>query len=191
MSGYNSHMIRRARIFHSAVTAFAIACGLAQAFAASPDPALFDALAREEGDGWMEAEARILSAWEETGSEALNMIQMRGESALDEGNYPDAIGHLTALIDHAPDHAMGYQLRGLAFWMNGDYGPAGADLARALTLEPKQYLALTQLGAMLEELGDTERAAEALRRSLEINPHQQDAIDAAARLDLAATGTDI
>lgn len=184
-------MSRRTPIFHCAVTAFAIAFSLAQAFAAPPDPALFEALSQQEGEAWIEAEAQILTAWENTGSEPLNMIQMRGENALDEGDYLSAIGHLTALVDHAPDHAMGYQLRGLAFWLNGDYGPAAVDLSRALALEPKQFLALTQLGAMLEELGDNDRAAEALRRSLEINPHQQDAIDAAARLDAAQTGTDI
>ncbi len=184
-------MNRRVPFFHCAATAFATAFGLAQAFAAEPDPALFKALAREDGEAWIEAEAQILTAWENTGSEPLNLIQLRGETALDEGDYPTAIGHLTALVDHAPDHAMGYQLRGLAFWLNGDYGPAAMDLSRALELEPKQYLALTQLGAMLEELGDTTRATEALRRSLEINPHQQDAIDAAARLDAIETGTDI
>lgn len=162
-----------------------------QAQAEAADPALFDLLAQQEGEGWIEAEAQILAAWEDTGSEPLNLIQMRGETSLDEGDFLSAIGHLTALVDHAPDHAMGYQLRGLAYWLNGDYGPAALDLSKSLELEPKQYLALTQLGAMLEELGDTERAAEALRRSLEINPHQQDAIDAAARLDAAETGTDI
>ncbi|TKW67755.1 MAG: hypothetical protein DI616_05435 [Paracoccus denitrificans] len=184
-------MSRRTLIFHCAVTAFATAFGLAQAFAAPPDPALFEVLAQKDGEAWIEAEAQILTAWENTGSEPLNMIQMRGENALDEGDYPSAIGHLSALVDHAPDHAMGYQLRGLAFWLNGDYGPAALDISRALELEPKQYLALTQLGAMLEELGDNARASEALRRSLEINPHQQDAIDATARLDAAETGTDI
>ena len=184
-------MSRRALIFHCAVTAFATAFGLAQAFAAPPDPALFEALAQQDGEAWIEAEAQILTAWENTGSEPLNMIQMRGESALDEGDYLTAIGHLTALVDHAPDHAMGYQLRGLAYWLNGDYGPAAVDLSRALELEPKQYLALTQLGSMLEELDDPARATEALRRSLEINPHQQDAIDAKARLEAADTGTNI
>ena len=184
-------MNRRARIFQYTVTAFAIAFGPAQAIAAPPDPALFAALAQTEGEAWVEAETEILTAWEDTGSEPLNLIQMRGESALDEGDYPSAIGHLTALVDHAPDHAMGYQLRGLAYWLNGNYGPAAADLSMALELEPKQSLALTQLGAMLEELGDNARAAEALRLSLDINPHQQDAIDAAARLDAADTGTDI
>ena len=29
---------------------------------------------------------------------------------------------------------MGYQLRGMAYWLNGDYGPAAVDLARALEL---------------------------------------------------------
>ena len=44
---------------------------------------------------------------------------------------------------------------------------------------------------MLEELNDTPRAIEALSRSLEINPHQQDAIDAKARLEAIDTGTNI
>ncbi len=184
-------MIRRALIFHHAVTAFSIAFFAIPALAGKADPALFETLARTDSDAWMEAETQILTAWEDTGSEALNMIQIRGESALDEGDYLAAIGHLTALVDHAPDHAMGYQLRGMAYWLNGDYGPAAVDLARALELEPKQYLALTQLASMLEELDDPARAIDALTRSLAINPHQQDAIDAKARLEAADTGTNI
>lgn len=189
-------MNRRVPIFHHALAAIATAICTASAFAggavaAAADPALFDMLASQNGDGWIKAEAEILTAWEDTGSDALNLIQQRGEDALDQGDYVAAIGHLTALTDHAPEHAMGFQLRGMAFWLNGDYGPAAADLARALTLEPRQYLALTQLGTMLEELGDIDRAADALRRSLSINPHQQDARDAAARLDTADSGTSI
>ncbi|WBU64493.1 tetratricopeptide repeat protein [Paracoccus aerodenitrificans] len=178
-------------IFHSAVTAFATLTLSAQVFAAPADPALFETLAEKNGDAWMEAETQILNRWSDTGSEALNMIQTRGETALDEGDFVAAIGHLTALVDHAPDHAMGYQLRGLAFWLNGDFGPAAADLARSLELEPKQYLALSQLGAMLEELGNTQAATDALNRSLEIHPHQQDVIDAVSRLDAEDNGTDI
>ena len=158
---------------------------------APADAGLYETLAQTEGDGWIDAEMAVLSAWEDTGSEALNMIQNRGEGALDRGDYPSAIGHLTALTDHAPDHAMGFQLRGMAYWMNGDFGPAGADLAHALMLEPKQYLALTQLGTMLEELGDLKGAAAALDASLAINPHQMDAQDAASRIEAQAKGTDI
>ncbi|WP_143025651.1 hypothetical protein [Paracoccus isoporae] len=152
---------------------------------------MFETLAKTQGDGWIEAEARILTAWAETGSEALNLLQSRGESAIDEGDFGAAIGHLTALLDHAPDHAMGYQLRALAYWSNGDFGPAAADLAQALTLEPKQYLALAQLSAMLDEIGSRERALEAVQMSLEINPHQQDVKDAVALLDTGEDGTDI
>ncbi|MDO5641845.1 MAG: tetratricopeptide repeat protein [Paracoccus sp. (in: a-proteobacteria)] len=184
-------MSERNKLVQCVFTALAIAALPMQAAAEAPDPALFDLLAQESGDGWIEAEAQILRAWAETGSEPLNMIQLRGESALDEGDYKSAIGHLTALVDHAPDHAMGWQMRAMAYWLNGNYGPAAADLAQALTLEPKQYLALTQLATMLEELGDTPRALEAIRRSLDINPHQPDAIDAAARLEQTRSGTDI
>lgn len=184
-------MSRRATYFHRAVTAFATSFLAAQAFAEPADPALFETLARKDGDAWMEAETRILTAWADTGSEALNLIQSRGESAIDEGDFPAAIGHLTALLDHAPDHAMGYQLRALAYWSNGDYGPAAADLAQALALEPKQYLALAQLSAILDEIGNSEGALAAVRLSLEINPHQQDVIDAVRLLDTDEDGTDI
>ncbi|WBU52498.1 tetratricopeptide repeat protein [Paracoccus sp. SCSIO 75233] len=184
-------MSRRIPLFHLVVAAIAVLGPVRPSLALPVDPVWFDALAQPDGDAWIEAEAEILNAWSDTGSEALNMIQTRGENALDEGDFPSAIGHLSALIDHAPDHAMGYQLRGMAFWLNGDFGLAGADLARALELEPKQYLALTQLGMMLEELDSTEAAGDALRMSLTINPHQQDAIDAASRLDAVDNGTDI
>ena len=64
-------------------------------------------------------------------------------------------------------------------------------MARALELEPRQFAALTQLGGMLEEIGEDERALQAYRASLKIHPHQQEAIDAVARLERAQTGTDI
>ena len=121
----------------------------------------------------------------------MDLLLKRGEEALDQGDVPGAIGHLTALTDHAPDFATGYQARAVAYAMDGDFGPAAADLARALELEPRQFAALLQLGVLLEEMGDTDRALAAYRESLKIHPHQQEAIDGVARLEMATHGTDI
>jgi len=107
------------------------------------------------------------------------------------GDIPSAIGHLTALTDHAPDFAAGFQTRAAAYATAGQFGPALADLRRTLELEPRHFAALTQLGAMLEEMGDDARALAAYRASLAIHPHQQEAIDGQARLEHKRIGTDI
>lgn len=152
---------------------------------------LFSQLAKPEGESWRIAEADILREWSKSGSASLDLLFQRGEEALDQGDIAGAIGHLTALTDHAPDFAAGWQARAAAYAAAGQYGPAAADLAHALELEPKQFAALTQLGAMLEEMGQNDHALTAYRESLKIHPHQQEAIDAVARLEQTRLGTDI
>lgn len=151
---------------------------------------LFAELAQPGGETWARAETDILRIWSRSGSAAMDLLYKRGEAALDAGDPAGAIGHLTALTDHAPDFAAGWYLRAVAFYMNGDFGPALADLEQVLALEPRQFAALTQLGAMLEELGARDRALQAYRASLKIHPHQQDAADAVKRLEQETQGTD-
>lgn len=204
--GYNPNMIIRLPLFHHVVTAVATGNFILAAFAgglwaqesngaaseAPLDPAemaqLFTDLAAPDGEGWMIAESDILRAWSRSGSAVADLLARRGEEALDRGDYAAAIGHLTALTDHAPDFARGYQLRAAAYLLNGNDGPAAADLAMALRLEPRNFLALTQLGDMLEEIGDDPRALLAFRESLKIHPHQQEALDAVARLEKSLQG---
>ncbi len=151
---------------------------------------LFAELAQPEGESWARAETDILRIWSRSGSAAMDMLYKRGEAALDAGDSATALGHLTALTDHAPDFAAGWYLRSVAFYLDGDFGPALADLERVLTLEPRHFAALTQLGTMLEEVGDKPRALQAYRESLKIHPHQQDAQDAVTRLEQETQGTD-
>ena len=182
-----------AMLLAASVNIFALGArdGVASAQDVPDMDALFQQLAEPEGEGWRIAESDILREWSKSGSPAMDLLLKRGEEALDQGDAVTAIGHLTALTDHAPDFATGYQARAVAYALKGDYGPAAADLARALELEPRNFAALTQLGAMLEEMGDDARAMTAYRESLAIHPHQQEAIDGLARLEMANHGTDI
>ncbi|MDO5646404.1 hypothetical protein [Paracoccus sp. (in: a-proteobacteria)] len=145
----------------------------------------------QPGEGWRIAESDLLREWSRSGSASMDLLLRRGEQALDDGDIPTAIGHLTALTDHAPDFAAGWQARAAAYAAAGYYGPAAADLARALDLQPRHFAALTQLGAMLEEMNDDDRALTAYRESLKIHPHQQEAIDAVARLERRGQGIGI
>ncbi|WP_265499971.1 tetratricopeptide repeat protein [Paracoccus beibuensis] len=186
-------------IFHDAVTALrrnllTILLISATAFPAVAQDTLndaFDRLAQSEGEGWRNAESDILREWSRSGSPAMDVLLQRGEAALDMGDIPAAVGHLTALTDHAPDFAAGFHARAAAYAAAGQFGPALADLARTLQLEPRHFAALTQLGVMLEEMGQDDRALAAYRESLKIHPHQQEAIDGAARLERKRLGTDI
>ncbi len=184
------------QVFHTAVTALRhkvlmIFIVLAASLPAMAQDDAFARLANPEGEGWRIAESDILREWSKSGSAAMDLLLKRGEDALDMGDIPAAIGHLTALTDHAPDFATGFQARAAAYAAAGDFGPAMADLARTLELQPRQFQALTQLGSMLEEMGDDDRALSAYRQSLKIHPHQQEAIDGVARLERKAIGTDI
>lgn len=176
-----------------AITTCAIVICLAQGAAAqgSDLDEFFAKLAQPDNDAWRITEADIFREWSKSGSAAMDLLLKRGEEALDIGDLDSAIGHLTALTDHAPEFATGWQMRGTAYAAAGYFGPALSDLARALALEPRQFVALTQLGAIMEEMENPEGALAAYRQSLKIHPHQQEAIDALARLEKAQTGTDI
>ena len=125
------------------------------------------------------------------GSPVADLLLKRGYGALDAGDTVGAIGHLTALVEHAPDFAPGWAARAEAFYLHGQMGPAAADLERTLVIEPRYWPALTQLATMLEELGSEGAALSAYRQSLSINPHQVEAEDGLARLRAVAEGTPI
>lgn len=172
--------------FHPVATAF-VAAMLSVTPLAAESPDEMDSLFNElsaAGEGWMRAQSDIERAWSRSGSAALDLLLMRGESALDAGDTAAAIGHLTALTDHAPDFAAGWAARAVAFHLAGQTGPGMADLARALQLEPRHWPSITLLAAILEDGGDAARALAAYRESLGVNPHQPDAQDGAARLSV-------
>ncbi|MBV0892519.1 tetratricopeptide repeat protein [Paracoccus sp. Z118] len=182
--------------FHPVVTALAVALSLSVAAAQTADttPAmddLFAELAQPEGEGWAAAESDILREWSRSGSASADLLLKRGYDALDAGDTAGAIGHFTALTDHAPDFPAGWFGRAEAFYLSGQFGPAAADLERVLQLEPRHWPALTQLGTMLEEVGSDGAALTAYLESMSINPHQAEAEDGVARLLQASRGVGI
>ncbi len=180
-----------------AVTAFllsilmgTLAHGTAQAETAGLER-YFEELADPDYEGWARAESDIRRAWSRSGSPGMDLLLKRGQDALDEGDYDAAIEHLTALTDHAPDFAEGWNARATAYFAAGLYGPSMADIARVLTLEPRHWGALAGLGMILDEMGREDEALDAFRASFALNPHQQDVKDAIARLETTLAGTAI
>ena len=159
-----------------ALTAFAVTLCLAgTARAQDSTQELLDRLATAS-----EQEAPLIvreleAAWERSGSAAMDLLLRRGREALEDGDFPRAIEHLSALTDHAPDFAEGYHARAEAFFRRELFGPALDDLERTLTLNPDNFNAIYGLGVVLQELGDTSRAARLYRRTLALHPHHENA----------------
>ena len=175
---------------YNLVVAACLSISATAAFAQSVDrlPELLDRLADPETGNWEIVEQEIIQRWSISGSASADLLLNRGVTALQGGDTMTAIAHLTALVDHAPEFAEGWNARATAYYRAGLYGPSIYDIQMALALNPDHFGALIGLGLILEEIGDEENALEALRASRAIHPHRPDVLGAIARLEAALEG---
>jgi len=150
---------------------------------------LFTELAEPGREDWNRVESEINRIWSRSGSPAMDMLLRRGSEAMEAEDHRAAIEHLTALTDHAPDFAEGWNARATAFYVSGEYALAIADIERVLALEPRHFGAISGLAIMLEEMGENALALGALRMVHEINPNRPTVNEAISRLE-RATGSD-
>ena len=129
--------------------------------------------------------------WSKSGSPAMDLLLERGRNAMMLGHPEIAIEHLTALIDHDPDFAEGWNARATAYYQTGNLGPAIADIGHVLTLNPRHFGAMAGLGAIFEELEKPEQALEIYHEALAINPHAEGIEDAVKRIETKLQGKDL
>ena len=146
------------------------------------ETALLEALAMADPAQAKPLERQLLALWGKSGSPAMDLLLKRGRDALEKSDPHAAIEHLTALTDHAPEFAEGWYVRASAYFDAGLYGPALADLERALSLNPNNYNAMIGLAAILETFNDPKRAFEAYQRAQAIHPNNEEVGKALARL---------
>ncbi len=126
---------------------------------------------------------QINKIWSRSGSASMDLLLNRGRAALESGDTVAAIEHFSALIDHAPEFAQAYNMRGAAYFRADLYGPALADVGRAIALEPRHFKAMKGLAALQEAMGKPKMALETYRNLLEIMPQNTDALAAVTRLE--------
>jgi Tfp pilus assembly protein PilF len=126
---------------------------------------------------------KIMTLWGDSGSASMDLLLKRGEDALAEGDTQAAIDHLSALVDHAPDFAEGYNARAAAYFEAGYFGPALADIRTALSLNPRHFEAMTGLAVLQEAMEEPEKALETYRGVLELIPSDAEILEAVSRLE--------
>lgn len=149
---------------------------------------LFAALKTAEPAEAARIERQIWEAWSDSGSAAMDLLLMRGRQAMNAGDAEAAIDHFSALIDHAPEFAEGYNARATAYFQADKFGLSLADIRSTLALNPRHFGALGGLAIILEHLGEPENALEVYRRVQAIHPNQENLEDAIERLEKAVGG---
>lgn len=177
-------------LFLAAVLAFLLKSENNHAFAQTADlDSLFNELQNEELENWQGVEEKIWREWGRSGSDAMDFLLERGREAMAQGRYDIAIGHLSALIDHAPEFAEGWNARATAFFMANEYGLSMLDIQQTLRLNPRHFGALAGMASILEQTDRQTEALDVYRRALALHPHQEQVKQAIERLEKATEGT--
>jgi tetratricopeptide (TPR) repeat protein len=181
------------RRFKRPVTAALVACCLAGPVAAQEQDLddLFSALKTAEGESAEAIESRIWEEWSKSGSPAMDLLLERGRESMEAGDTRGAIEHFTALIDHAPDFAEGYNGRATAYFQEGLFGPSLEDIRQVLVRNPRHFGALSGLALILEDLGQAEGALEAYRAVYELYPAREGLEQTIQRLERQIEGETI
>jgi tetratricopeptide (TPR) repeat protein len=144
---------------------------------------LFAELKEPGRDDWEKVEEEITRIWSQSGSPAMDLLLGRGNEALEAEDYLTAVEHFSALIDHAPGFAEGWNGRATAYYLMGEYGLAINDVEHVLALNPRHFSALAGLAFMLEAMDEPEMALRALQAAQALNPNRPNINEAVTRLE--------
>lgn len=152
--------------------------------------ALFERLAAADDAAHERWEQEIRRLWNRSGSDTADLLLKRGRDAMEAEARVRAIHHFTALVQHRPDFAEGWNARATAFYAEGELGLALVDIERTLALEPRHWGALTGLGVIMEQVDRPADALAAYRAAAAVNPHVEQVNEAIERLAPDVDGRD-
>ncbi|WP_306419271.1 tetratricopeptide repeat protein [Loktanella sp. Alg231-35] len=176
--------------FKHIVTALFVVCGFSLPVVAQETALdeLYQQLQDADEASYPRIERQIITAWERSGSAAMDLLLRRGKDALDDGDPLAAAEHFTALVDHAPDFAEGYYGRASSYYLLGKTGPALDDIRQVLSLNPRHFEAMRGLALIMEEMDRKDDALDLYRMILELNPQSAEVQGFADRLELELEG---
>ncbi|MGY6706559.1 tetratricopeptide repeat protein [Roseinatronobacter sp.] len=179
-------------ILNPVVAAFLLMTPVAMADTQGNDAAeLLEELRKPDLENWQRVERQLFREWSRSGSASADLLLQRGRAALQRGDTTAAIDHFSALIDHAPDFAEGWNARATAWFMAQNYGLALNDIRETLARNPNHFAALIGLGRIMEDLERFDDARQAWTAAAAIHPHRRDVKAALERLDRKLQGTSL
>jgi len=137
---------------------------------------LFAALAKaQSAEEAKPIEEQILAQFEESGSPSVDLLMARGAVATAGGDGDTAKKLFTSVTRIAPNFAEGWHERAQLQQQDNEDEAAMLSLQKVVTLNPRQFEAMSELGDMLEEYGDKPGALKMYRRALALDPQLEGA----------------
>jgi tetratricopeptide (TPR) repeat protein len=152
---------------------------------------LFTKLKAADSQAAERIEQEIWIEWSKSGSAAMDLLLERGRRAMSAGQLDLAVEHFTALVDHAPDFAEGWNARATVLYQMGQFGPSMADIAQTLQLNPRHFGAMAGFAMILEDLGRPEQALEVHQAVKAIHPNAAGVSEAIDRLTADLQGSSL
>ena len=115
-------------------------------------------------------ERELRARWSHSESPSADLLLKRVDQAIEAHDQDTARTIAQKLTEIAPDFAEGWHRRATLAAAKDDFTDAIDSLRRVLALQPKHFIALAELGQILEEFDDKTRALEAYRKAKELDP---------------------
>ena len=165
---------------------------LAVQAAPSEEDKLFAQLkAAETADIAKPIEEKLTQLFRISGSPSVDLLMNRAGSALAQADNGTARALVEAVTRAAPHYAEAWRMRAHMQQAGGDDSGAMISLQRAVTINPREFAAMTELAEMLEDYGDKPGALKLYRRVLVLDPQMKVAAERAKALTKEVEGQGI
>jgi Tfp pilus assembly protein PilF len=115
-------------------------------------------------------ERKLDGLFKVSGSPSVDLLMVRARTALSTADTGTARKLLDAVTKVAPNFAEGWRTRAQMQQAAGDDSGAMISLQKAVTLNPRQFEAMSDLADMLEQYGDKAAALKLYRQALALDP---------------------
>jgi tetratricopeptide (TPR) repeat protein len=123
------------------------------------------------GDDAKPVEKEILLQFLQSGSPTVDLLMGRVDALMEGNDKDNAAKILDAVTRIAPGYAEGWHEKGKLEAEAGHDEAALVALQKAVTLNPREFAALVDLGDMLAEYGAKPAALASYKRALALDPH--------------------
>ena len=117
------------------------------------------------------AERGLWLLWSRSGDAAIDRLMARGVEEMQAGQHKKAIGTFTDVIRKRPDFAEAWNKRATVHYLAGDHRRSIADCDEVIKRNPRHFGALAGYGQIWYALAEYQKALDAWRRALEVNPN--------------------
>jgi tetratricopeptide (TPR) repeat protein len=124
----------------------------------------------------------------QSGSPSVDLLMTRASAALAVGDKDTARKLFDSVTDIDPNFAEGWHSRAALQLAANDNAGAMLSLQRAITLNPREFKALSELGDLLEDYGDKAGALKLYQRALALDPQLDGAAQHVKELDTDVEG---